>query len=146
MRPAEPEQLDPVLQRAQELVGQSEALAVLPADVAVLHQLPERLQGGSQPESFVGSAVHELQQLDGELDVAQPALTELDLTSGVAGRDVGDDPLAHGLGVGDEVLPLGRRPHQGATMSTKSWPSSRSPALGRALSMAWNSQVFAHFW
>ena len=34
----------------------------------------------------------------------------------------------------------------GETMSTNSWPRSRSPALGRALSMAWNSQVFAHFW
>ena len=33
----------------------------------------------------------------------------------------------------------------GATMSTNSWPSSRSPAHGRALSMAWNSQVLAHF-
>jgi hypothetical protein len=32
----------------------------------------------------------------------------------------------------------------GATMSTKSWPSARSPALGRAFSMAWNSQVLAH--
>ena len=31
----------------------------------------------------------------------------------------------------------------GATMSTKSWARVRSPALGRDLSMAWNSQVFA---
>ena len=33
----------------------------------------------------------------------------------------------------------------GEIISTNSWPSSRSPALGRALSIAWNSQVFAHF-
>ncbi len=31
----------------------------------------------------------------------------------------------------------------GHTMSTNSWASSRSPAIGRALSIAWNSQFFA---
>ena len=33
----------------------------------------------------------------------------------------------------------------GATMSQKARPSSMSPAIGRALSSAWNSQFFAHF-
>ena len=32
----------------------------------------------------------------------------------------------------------------GSTISTYSRPSARSPATGRALSSAWNSQVLAH--
>ena len=34
----------------------------------------------------------------------------------------------------------------GVIRSTYSRPSAASPATGRALSSAWNSQVFAHFW
>lgn len=34
----------------------------------------------------------------------------------------------------------------GSSAATYSSPSSRSPATGRALSSAWNSQVFAHRW
>ena len=38
-----------------------------------------------------------------------------------------------------------KAPVKSATASTYRSPSSRSPAAGRALSRAWNSQVLAHF-
>ena len=116
------EQLDAVLERPHELVRQAEALAVVAAHVAVVDQCLQRVQGGPIPQPLVDPAVHQLQQLDGELDVPQAARPQLDLPSGVARRDVRDHPLAHRLRVGDEVLPLGARHTIGATMSTKSWP------------------------
>ena len=51
----------------------------------------------------VGPAVHELQELDGELDVAQAAATELELTVGLLGRHVLLDAPTHRLDVLDEV-------------------------------------------
>ena len=90
----------------------AEALAVLAADVAVVDQRLEGRQGGPDAEPLVHPAVHQLQQLHRELDVAQPALAQLELPPRVARRDVLHHPLAHGLGVGDEVLPLRGGPHQ----------------------------------
>ena len=40
----------------------------------------------------------------------------------------------------------GRRPEVFGSAATYASPSSRSPATGRSLSSAWNSQVFAHRW
>jgi hypothetical protein len=54
--------------------------------------------------------VHELQQLDGELDVAQPARAELELAAGLAGGQRLLHPPAHGLHVLDEMLAAGRLP------------------------------------
>ena len=88
-----------------------EALAVLAAHVPVVDQGLQGRQRGPDPQPLVDPAVHQLQQLDGELDVAQSALAQLELPTGVAGRDVRDDPLAHRLRVGDEVLPIGGAPH-----------------------------------
>ena len=103
----------------------------------------KRVEGGAIPQPLVDPAVHQLQQLDGELHVPQPTLAQLDLAPGVAGRDVRDHPLAHRLGVGDEVLPLGRPPHHRRHHVHEVLAELRSPALGRDLSMAWNSQVLA---
>ena len=54
----------------------------------------------------------QLQQLHGELDVAQTTLAEFDLPVHLLGRDVFLDAAAHGLDIIDEVLPVGRRPHE----------------------------------
>ena len=54
--------------------------------------------------AVVGQPVHELQQLHGELDVAQAARAELELHVDLVGRDVLGDALAHALHDVDEVL------------------------------------------
>ena len=67
------QQLQPVLGGAQEPVGVGQAERVVAADVAAVAQRAERRQRGADPQRLVGPAVHQLQQLDGELDVAQAA-------------------------------------------------------------------------
>ena len=104
-------QLDPVLEGAEERVGLVELLAVLAADVATLAEAGQRAQRRALAQRRVGPAVHELQELHGELDVAQPARAELDLPLGLVGRDVVDDPTAHRLHVGDEAVATGGAPH-----------------------------------
>ena len=85
MRAAQVEQLDAVLQQPHEPVRAAEVLAVVASDVAVVDQglaAPSRVAADPQP--LVDPAVHQLQQLDGELDVAQPAGAQLDLAVGLA--------------------------------------------------------------
>ena len=104
-------QLHPVLHGAQEHVRVVQGGAVLPPDVAARSELGQRRQRGGQTQPRVGTAVHQLQQLHGELDVAQPAAAELDLPLGLLGRDVLEDPAAHRLDVGHEAVALGGLPH-----------------------------------
>ena len=85
VRAAEPAELQQVLGAAQEPVGGAEFLRVGPADVAAGGQRGQRGQRRGRAQRLVGAAVHELQQLDGELDVAQPARTELELAPGLLG-------------------------------------------------------------
>ena len=92
----------------------------------------------------VGLPVHELQQLDRELDVAQAARPELQLDVDLVRRDVLGDALAHPLHRVDEALARRARPDERRHPATYRSPSSRSPASGRAFSSAWNSQLFAH--
>ena len=120
-----------------------QCLTVLAPDVPAAGQLREGAERGRRPDLLVGPAVHELEQLDGELDVAQPAGAQLELPLGVPGRDLVDHPATHRLGVADEALPLGRGPHHGRDDGHVLSPRARSPATGRAFSSAWNSQVFA---
>ena len=56
--------------------------------------------------------MHELQELDGELDVAQPAGAQLELALGLMRRDVVEDPASHRLHVLDEPVAVGRPPHE----------------------------------
>ena len=109
--PAQLPQLHPVLERAQEPVGAVERGAVLPSDVPALGEVGQRGQRGGRPHGLVGATVHQLQQLYGELDVAQAAGAELDLPLGVRGGDVLDHPAAHRLHLGDEAVALRGRPH-----------------------------------
>ena len=57
--------------------------------------------------------MHELQQLDGEFDVAQSAAAQLDLPLFLIGRNVLGDAAAHGADGFDKALPAGRGPDQG---------------------------------
>src|SRR5215204_2603895 len=52
------------------------------------------------------ATVDELQNRHRELDVAQSALAQLEFPILISGRNVSNHALAHGLSVGDEVLPL----------------------------------------
>ena len=108
---AQPLQLQPMLGAAQKRVGGGHLGAVGAADVAAPDQRPQPHQGAGQPEIGVGPAVHELQQLDGELDVPQAAGAELELAVPLPLRDVLLDPATHRLHVVDERVPAGGRPH-----------------------------------
>ena len=102
--PAQPVQLQQVLGAAQEPVGGGQFLRVVAADVPAGRQCRQSGQRRGQAQRLVGAAVNKLQQLDGELDVPQPARAELELAPGLLGRQGLLDPAAHGLGVLDEVL------------------------------------------
>ena len=89
--------------------------------------------------------MHELQQLHGELDVAQPAPAELELAL-APGRPLSvpstlrriawTSSTKSGRAAADQTI--------GATAAAYAAPSAASPATGRALSRAWNSHVRAH--
>ena len=79
MRAAQVDQLDAVLEHAQETVGAIELSRVVAADVAGLAQRVDGRGGGAHAQGLIDPAVHELQQLDGELDVPQAAGAELEL-------------------------------------------------------------------
>ena len=76
------EQLEAVLDGAQEAVGLVESIRVCGIDVAGGAELGECPERGGHPDAGVRAAVDELQQLHGELDVADPAPAELDLPFG----------------------------------------------------------------
>ena len=76
-------QLQPVLDGPQPAVRLREVAGVLAADVALLGERRQRRQRAAAAHRRVGAAVHELEQLHGELDVAQAALAELDLAVGL---------------------------------------------------------------
>ena len=101
-----------MLDGAQEPVGGEQRRGVVPADVAAGRQRGQRRHRAADAQRRVAAPVHELQQLDGELDVAQAAAAELDLALGLRGRDVLLDPAAHRLHVGDEAGPVAGLPHQ----------------------------------
>lgn len=110
---AQPVELDAVFHGAQEAVRVVELGGVGAADVAAGGQGVEGVEGAAGVQGGVAAAVHELEQLDGELDVAQPAGAEFELPVDLGGRDVVDDAAAHLLDVGDEVLAFGGLPDQG---------------------------------
>ena len=104
-------QLHPVFQQPHEAVAGDEGVPVGAADVAAVDQGVERVHGRPDPEALVHPAVHQLEQLDGELHVPQSPGPQLQLAGLQVLRHVLDDTAAHGLHVRDEVLPLRRRPH-----------------------------------
>ena len=108
---AETVDLEAVLQGSQEPVGVGQGGGVGAPDVAAGRQGAQRLQGAAVAQGGVGGPVDELEQLDGELDVAQAAGAELELALGLLGRDVLDDAATHGLHVGDEAVAARGGPH-----------------------------------
>ena len=72
-------ELQPVLDRTQEPVGQRQRSGVTAVDVAGLGQLSEGRQGGWLADQRIRTTVHQLQQLHGELDVPDSAAAPLDL-------------------------------------------------------------------
>jgi hypothetical protein len=86
---------------------------VLAPDEPVGRERRERRQRVRRADVLVGAPVHELQELHRELDVAQPALPQLDLPVGLRRRHVVLDAAAHGLRVLDEVRTGHRAPHEG---------------------------------
>ena len=56
--------------------------ALAAADVAARGQRGQRRHSGRDPQRLVGAAVHQLQQLHSELDVAEAAVAQLELPVG----------------------------------------------------------------
>ncbi len=108
--PAQARQLQAVLQHAEQAIVVRELAGLLAADVAAARERAERGQGAALVDLVVARAVHELQQLHGELDVAESTGTELQLHIDLVGGDVLGDPLAHLLHRLDEAVACGARP------------------------------------
>ncbi len=70
---AQVDELQPVLDRAQLRVGRRQPEGVGIGDVAADRELPQRRERAGDTERRVLPAVDELEQLDGELDIADPA-------------------------------------------------------------------------
>ena len=92
MGAAQPVQLQAVLDGAQEAVRRGERGSVVAADVTAGGEGRQRVQRGPAAQRVVGPAVHELQQLYGELHVPQPARSELELALGHGRRQRVLDP------------------------------------------------------
>ena len=71
--------LEPVLHRAQRAIGPLEPSRVVVVDVARPGEQAEGLERVARPDGLVVAAVHELQELHRELDVADAARTALQL-------------------------------------------------------------------
>ena len=72
-------ELQHVLDAAEEPVGVGQHVGVVGVDVAALAELRERGQRAAHAQLRVHAAVDELQELGGELDVADPARPSLDV-------------------------------------------------------------------
>ena len=107
-------ELQSVLEQAEELVGVDQLGAVLAADVAAVGKHLERVDGVLHPNAWVDAPVHELEQLDGEFDVAKPAAAQLEFALAQVFRHVLEHAPAHRLDVLDEACALRRLPDQRA--------------------------------
>ena len=105
-------QLQQMLHPAQEPVGGGQVGCLVAANVAAAGQRGERREGGGAAQALVGAPVHQLQQLHRELDIAQPARTELELASCLPTRHRVLDAAAHRLHILDKIVALRRLPHQ----------------------------------
>ena len=106
-------QLRAMLHGAQESVARGELVRVGSGDIAALAQRLDRLQGRAHPQERVGAPVNQLEELHGELDVAQAAAAELKLTRGVGAGNVVFDAPAHRARRLHEALARRGGPHVG---------------------------------
>ena len=140
------DELQPVLHGAQEAVRVGQGGGVLGGDVPRRGQLGERAERRALPDPRVVAAVHELQELDGELDVADPPGPALDLAARRA-RARSRSPRCGPSSIAPRparrrcsAFPTPARRRRARTAR----PSSASPATARAFNSAWNSHVAAH--
>ena len=112
----EPLKLQSVLEQAQEFVGGGQVRGVVAADVTAGSQRSQRVDRGCYVQRGVGAPVYQLQQLHGELHVAKSPGPQFQLAIADVHRNQRLHPPAHGLHLGDEVLPVAGGPdhrHQG---------------------------------
>ncbi|CAB4537577.1 unannotated protein [freshwater metagenome] len=81
------------------------------SDIATLRQSGDCREGIADANCFVIFAVYQLQQLHGELDIAQTAWTQLDLNIPELGGDILGYSLAHLLDRLNETFTSRARPH-----------------------------------
>ena len=101
-----------MLHHALEAVVLGHAHGLFARNIAAFGQALQRVERVAGAQRFVGAAVYELEHLHGEFHIAQAAAAELDFAV-LQGR--GNQilhALAHLLAVVDEVLTLGRAPHE----------------------------------
>ncbi len=110
--PLQPVQLQSMFQSSQEAVGTRQSGGILSTHIAVVGERLQRAHRVGTANHRVTAPVHHLQQLDTELDVAKPPLSELQLPFRRFGRKRVLNPSAHRLDILDEVLPSGGLPHQ----------------------------------
>ena len=72
MRTGQLVELEQVLDLPEETVGVGQVAGIVPGHVTARRQRRRR-QGRWAAQRLIGAAVHELQELDGELDVPQAA-------------------------------------------------------------------------
>ena len=136
--------LEPVLQPAQEPVGVGERLGVLVRHVALVRERGERVERVRIAQALVAPAVDDLEELHGELDVADAAAAALDLGELLAAApDVLLEPDLRAADVVDRGLVEVLRVDELGDAVDERRAEARSPAAARALIIAWRSQVAA---
>ena len=136
--------LQAVFQRAQEPVRVGERGGVGFGHVSTLGERGQRAERVRLAEPMVTPAVDDLQELDGELDVADPAAAALHLGELLApGPDVLLEPHLDAADVIDRGLVQLPRVDERRRRSTNARPTAWSPATALALIMACRSHVAA---
>ena len=97
VRAGEACELQPVLEQPQEPVVPRQFRRFDASDVALCCESHQRRQGCALAHLRVLQPVHELQQLDGELDIPQAARAQLQLDVPLVRRDVLGDAFPHPL-------------------------------------------------
>ncbi len=67
-----------MFEQAEELVGRPHVRGVVAPDITAVGERAQRFDGVGHAQRFVDATVHELEQLHGELDVAEAAASELE--------------------------------------------------------------------
>ena len=101
-----------MLHHALEAVVLGHAHGLFARDVAAFGQALQRVERVAGAQRFIGTAVHKLKHLHGEFHIAQTTAAELDFAILQRCGNQIFHALAHFLAVVDEVLTLGRAPHE----------------------------------
>ena len=131
---AQPEELAAMLQQPQGLVAAAQGSGIGAADVSARAESVEGLQGAAHAQTLVGTAMDELEELDGELDVPQSPGAQLDTpVHSTARHGLLLHPAPHGTGVLDEVLPSAGLPHIGCDALLVAGAELEVPGAGPGL-------------